>query len=124
MMGKTKEIEMDTYKTVCNKCYRKTWYETEQPCHCTRFENGEEVPCGGTLKVIDNSQLDPRFTHFHETGERIEITYKNGEKIRCYIGKSTGWKPIYLEIKKSNSSGGGSLMTQGIVSIRGLGKKR
>ena len=115
---------MNEYKTVCNKCYRKTWYETEQPCKCTRWENGEPVPCGGTLKVIDNSQLDPRFTRFHETGERVEITYQDGEKVRCYIGKSTGWTPIYLEIKKSNSTGGGSLMTQGIVSIRGLGKKR
>lgn len=33
----------------------------------------------------------------------------NGLKNRFYIGKSTGWMPIYLEILKSNSYGGSSL---------------
>lgn len=33
----------------------------------------------------------------------------NGKKNRFYIGRSTGWVPIYLEILKNNSSGGGSL---------------
>ena len=33
----------------------------------------------------------------------------DGLKNRFYIGKSTGFMPIYLEILKSNSFGGGSL---------------
>lgn len=113
------------YKTVCDKCYRKTWYETEQPCHCTRYDaDGNPFPCGGTLRVIDYSNLDSRLTPYHETGERVEITYKNGEKIRCYVGMSTGWKPVYLEIKNSRSTGGAALPTREIVSIRRIGKHR
>lgn len=113
------------YKTVCDKCYGKTWYETPQPCHRSRLtEDGESIPCGGTLRVIDYSSLDPRFTPYYKSRERIEITYQNGEKVRCYVGMSTGWKPIYLEIKTSRSLGGAALNTSGIVSIRSTGKSR
>lgn len=33
----------------------------------------------------------------------------DGKRNRFYIGKSTGWMPIYLEVLNSNSSGGASL---------------
>jgi hypothetical protein len=35
----------------------------------------------------------------------------DGKINRFYLGKSTGWVPIYLEILKSNSSGGSALFT-------------
>ena len=121
------------HKTVCDHCYRGTWYEHEQPCkrtitpackECGSREHSEPIPCPGTLRVIDRSMLDARFTPYHESEDRIEITYESGYKLRCYVGKTTGWKPVYLAILKSNSSGGGILPTSGIVSIRSLGKKR
>lgn len=60
-------------------------------------------------------------------GPRVEITYKwsNGEveKIRCYIGRSTGWLPVYLEIKTKRSAGGGPLMTKFIDKIELLKTK-
>ena len=121
----------EEYKTVCDKCYQGTWYETEQPCkrtitpaclHCGSRENSEPIPCTGTLRIIDRSELDPRLNPYYQSGERIEITHPDGEKTRCYVGRSTGWKPIYLEILKSNSSGGGSLYLEDTSTIRGLGK--
>ena len=42
------EIRKEDYKTRCNKCYRKTWYEKEQKCHCEG--------CNGRLKKIKYKQ--------------------------------------------------------------------
>lgn len=86
----------DTHKTVCNKCYRKTWYETSQPCHVSG--------CTGTLMVIDNSLLAEQFTPYYENKQRIEVE-TCGKKIRGYVGKTTGWKPVYILLLRSNSMG-------------------
>ena len=122
----------EEYKTICDKCYQKTWYETEQPCKRTIFDGCQECGsheyiskehlCEGTLRVIDNSKLDSRLTPYYESGERVEVTYKWGEVERFYVGKSTGWKPIYITIKRRNSiAGGGVLSNDSITSVRGLG---
>lgn len=100
------------YKSVCNKCYRKTWYETQQSCH---VEN-----CTGTLMVISNENLDPRLTRYYENRERVEVTGKD-YKLRFWVGKSTGWKPCYLEILRRNSSGGAQAYLPKDATIRGLG---
>lgn len=114
----------DTYTTVCNKCFKKTWYTTEQPCHCSYYDSklDEYVLCTGTLKVIDNSNLNPRLTPYYKSGQRIEVTYADGNKLRAYVGKSTGWKPIYLEILKSNSYGGGEFYLPDDAKITPLNK--
>lgn len=39
-------------------------------------------------------------------GKRVEVTRKDGTKRRFYIGKSTGFMPIHLEIPQRNSIGG------------------
>jgi len=83
---------------------------------------------------IDLSELDPRFTPYYESGERVEVVQKdgfedytgygcrtNGKVLRFYVGKSTGWKPIYLMIFKRNSLGGGAILSCAVESIRGLG---
>ena len=83
---------------------------------------------------MDYSELDPRFDSFYESGERVEVVWKdgyedfmgygartNGKKARFYVGKSTGWKPIYLQILRKDSHGGVGILSCGIESIRGLG---
>lgn len=83
---------------------------------------------------MDYSDLDERFTPYYESGERVEVTWKEGwedyngygartegRKTRFYVGRSTGWKPIYLEIYSRRSMGGGAICSAGIESIRGLG---
>lgn len=42
-------------------------------------------------------------------GERVEVITEWGSKERFIVGKSTGWMPIHLEIKKRNSMGGGGV---------------
>lgn len=39
-------------------------------------------------------------------GKRVEVVDCYGEKRRFWVGKSTGWLPIHLEIKTSRSTGG------------------
>lgn len=39
-------------------------------------------------------------------GYRVEVETTYGEKRRFIVGKSTGWKPIHLEIKTRRSLGG------------------
>lgn len=121
----------DTYKTICDKCNKKTWYETEQPCKMSYTRGCEncgshefvshERKCTGTLRVISSENLDPRLTHYYERGERVEVIEKDGTKNRFWVGKSTGWKPCYLEIKKRNSYGGEMAYIPEDGKIRGLG---
>jgi len=58
-------IRKEDYKTKCNACGRKTWYEDEQPCKVEK--------CHGTLKKI---------TYKQEWDER-EYIY--------FLGRSGGW---------------------------------
>jgi hypothetical protein len=53
----------------------------------------------------------------HE-GKRVEVEFNWGEKERFYIGKSTGFIPCHLIIKKSNSIGGAALLSDSIKSYR------
>lgn len=39
-------------------------------------------------------------------GHRVEAVRETGEVVRFYVGRSTGWEPCHLEIKRINSSGG------------------
>ena len=106
------------YKTICNACDRKTWYETEQRCHCEYPKvktckscgHSEEVEplrmerCKGTLRLIDTSDLVPSFKRYYENKKRIEVDF-GYEKKRGTIGKTTGWKPKYFLILTKRSVG-------------------
>jgi len=82
----------------------------------------------------DNILLDERFTEFHLSGERVEVTWKqgfedftgygsrtNGKKARFYVGRSTGHKPIYLQLLRRDSISGQAILSEAVESVRGLG---
>lgn len=110
---------MDDYQTICDKCGKHTWYEQEQQCHCEypkvktckscghskTIEPIKMVRCKGTLKKIDNTDLNPSFTPYYKTQERIEVKFSYGEVKRGRIGKTTGWKPSYLLMLTTRSIG-------------------
>ena len=107
------------YKTVCDYCGGKTWYTTEQPCRrtitpaCTKCggrEHSDPVPCPGTLRIIDRSDLAPQFAPYHKNGQRIIVKTHHGETLRGYVGITTGWKPVYILLKNSNSSGSSEIL--------------
>lgn len=56
-------------------------------------------------------------------GRRVEVEYNDGEKERFYIGKSTGWIPCHIMIKKSNSSGGIAVSSNSIKSFKFINKR-
>lgn len=52
-------------------------------------------------------------------GKRVEVVYTNGEKERFWVGRSTGWIPCHLVIKKTNSMGGVSVTSdENIKSVK------
>ncbi|MGL5329844.1 MAG: hypothetical protein ACRDD7_11270 [Peptostreptococcaceae bacterium] len=75
-----------------------------------------------TNKHFYEITYDQRLEDLKRNNNRVELTYTfesgNSEKTSCYIGKSTGFIPCYLEIKRKNSSGGGALLTSCISNIR------
>ena len=54
--------------------------------------------------IRDNSELTPEL--IGKEGFRVEATTADGERRRFIVGKSTGWRPIHLEIKTRRSLGG------------------
>jgi len=51
-------------------------------------------------------------------GHRVEVVTSYGEKVRFIVGKSTGWIPCHLEIKRTDSSGGGGAIGSPYKSIK------
>ena len=41
-------------------------------------------------------------------GCRVEVVDKFGERRRFIVGRSTGWVPCHIEVKRCDSSGGGA----------------
>jgi hypothetical protein len=53
-----------------------------------------------------NAELCPALIGLE--GQRVEVTYPDGQRARFYVGKSCGWMPCHLEIKTRRSLGGGT----------------
>lgn len=68
------------------------------------------------------SELIPEF--IGKEGQRVEVVTSWGETERFYIGRSTGFIPCHLEIKRSDSTGGGSVCGYPFKSIKFLGVSR
>lgn len=68
-----------------------------------------------------DADLTPELTGLEQ--QRVEVTFPNGEKNRFYVGKSTGWMPCHLEIKRVNSSGGGAVYFPKGATVRVVGSK-
>jgi hypothetical protein len=52
----------------------------------------------------DNSELSQQL--IGKEGWRVEVVTRYGERRRFIVGRSTGWKPIHLEVKTRRSLGG------------------
>lgn len=101
-------------KTICDTCWHKTWYETEQPCNMsyakkttcdtcghTHINHEKHVRCKGTLRVIDYTNIRTHLT----IGNRYTFRDKNGVKKRFTLGRTTGWKPCLLLKYNARSTG-------------------
>lgn len=61
------------------------------------------------------SQLTPELIGLE--GKRVEVITSWGEVMRFYVGKSTGFIPIHLEIKRKDSSGGCAVVGSPFKSV-------
>ena len=68
------------------------------------------------------SELTPEFMGLE--GKRLEIVDCWRQKRRFYVGKSTGFIPVHLEIARRNSTGGPAVMGVPFASVRVLEKSR
>lgn len=72
-----------------------------------RFEKtGERCPCELTPQLIGLE------------GKTVEVVDKWDEKRKFTVGRSTGWIPCHIEIKRKNSTGGPAVMGAPFKSIR------
>lgn len=65
-----------------------------------------------------SSELTPELVGLE--GKRVEVVTSWGEKNRFIVGKSTGFIPCHLEIKKRNSSGGSPVCGSPFQSVKVL----
>jgi hypothetical protein len=67
------------------------------------FVNRKTVEYGDKF---DSSELSKQFIPYYETGQRIEVEFPYSEEIkRGTVGVTTGWKPCFLLMLRSNSLG-------------------
>jgi hypothetical protein len=61
--------------------------------------------------VTDLSDLAEQFTQYYQNRQRIIVRTRYGETLRGYVGRTTGWKPVYILLAKANSSGSSEILT-------------
>ena len=54
---------------------------------------------------FDTSDLAPQFAKYWGTDTRITVQFAHGTKMRGRVGITTGWKPVFLLMLRSNSRG-------------------
>lgn len=65
------------------------------------------------------SQLIPEL--IGKEGKRVEVVTSWGEKVRFIVGKSTGFIPCHLELKRKDSIGGSSVTGAPFQSVKVVG---
>lgn len=86
------------------------------------WDKWQQLSKAERLANTDNSDLTPQLAMLE--GCRVEVVDNYGEKRRFNVGKSTGWKPIHLEVYNRRSTGGhpAAKSYKSVVLIRGLTK--
>ena len=57
-------------------------------------------------------------------GWRVVATYPDGETSRFYVGRSSGWRPCHIELKRRDSNGGCGVTWPAGTTFRKLYRKR
>lgn len=90
-----------TVKEIKTRCFNETG---KNYYWCLNYKPFFEIAKEQHLRV--DAINAPKYEDYTGYGSRTD-----GRKNRFYIGRSTGWIPIYLEILTARSSGGRSLFT-------------
>ncbi len=64
-------------------------------------------------RVVDRSNLDPSLHEWYYRGVRVQLTWLDGSTSEGYLSRTTGWKPVYILLKKRSSINSGSIIFSG-----------
>ena len=73
---------------------------------------------------FDPSTLSEQFIPYYENGKRIEVEFTYGEEKelkRGTIGITTGWRPVFMLMLKSNSRSSSHLLDDSVKIIKVIG---
>ena len=70
---------------------------------------------------FSESNLNPGFIKFYESGERIEVDF-GYEKKRGRVGVSVGWWPVFILILRVNSAGSCHVIGKSAKYVRTISK--
>ena len=107
-------MKYNNYTSYCNRCYAKGYHKEVTPClreytkackHCWSTEYGKLTKCKGTNVLIDYSDIAKQFIPYFESKKRIKVKFHYGEIKSGTVGMTSGWKPVFLLMLRSNSTG-------------------
>ena len=70
----------------------------------------------------DNAYLLPQLIGLE--GWRVMVIDHDGNSRRFIVGRSTGWRPCHIEVKKRTSMGGGAADSRGYQSVTKIERVR
>lgn len=75
---------------------------------------------------FDSSKLSKKFIKYFENEQRIEVKrpYKDESNLRGYVGITTGWRPSFILLLKSNSTGSSELLDERYEIVKEINKFR
>lgn len=111
--------------SICDTCYSTGWHTAPTKCTrqytesckcCGSRENGKLKQCKGTNILIDYSDCAKKFAPYYGTNTRIKVAFKDGngkvyETKTGTVSKTNGWKPSFMLMLRSNSTGSSYLLT-------------
>lgn len=93
---------------LCNQCYKELT-EKELSVYPLQWRYSGDMYCyqhetREQFKIQKLSELTPQLIGLE--GYRVEVITDYDEKRRFIVGRSTGWRPIHLEISRRTALGG------------------
>lgn len=84
----------------CRRCI-----DGGDPLEGMTSDRWQRIPQQVRAVIRDSSDLSPQLIGYE--GWRVYVVRMDGTPARFIVGRSTGWKPCHLEIKRIDSTGGG-----------------
>lgn len=78
-----------------------TTYPEGHPLHGMTQDRWSRLTPHARLAIRDLSELTPDL--IGKEGMRVEVVTTYGETRRFWVGRSSGWCPCHLEVKRSDS---------------------